>query len=86
MATSSITKKFVIKDNKTCDKLIKILAENPPRKRNISVNKYEEGKKTISTVSVSLKDLIKIYPYDQLQEKLDHYRNDWKKFNLLMVI
>lgn len=48
MATSSITKKFVIKDDKTYDKLIKILAETPPRKKNVSSKKYEEGKKLLA--------------------------------------
>lgn len=47
MATSSITKEFVIKDKKTCDKLIEVLNGKPTRKSKKSSNKYEEGKKLL---------------------------------------
>ncbi len=48
MATSSITKEFVIKDNKACDKLISILSEKKPRRERPASNKYEEGKKLLA--------------------------------------
>jgi hypothetical protein len=49
MATSSITKKFVIKDDKACDKLIKVINEPSKRKEPIkSSNKYDEGKKKLA--------------------------------------
>ncbi|MCM1039424.1 MAG: hypothetical protein NC434_08875 [Ruminococcus sp.] len=47
MATSSITKTFVIKDEKVCDKLIKALNDTPPRKA-VKTNYYEEGKKKLT--------------------------------------
>ncbi len=37
MATSSITKEFVIKDNKACDRLISILSEKNPRRKKINL-------------------------------------------------
>lgn len=52
MATSSITKEFVIKDDKTCDHLIKAM-ENPVRLEdvftihpNVSDN-YEKGRELL---------------------------------------
>ena len=52
MATSSITKEFVIKDDKTCDRLIKAM-ENPVRledvftiHQNVSAN-YEKGREPL---------------------------------------
>ena len=47
MATSSITKKFVIKDEKACDTLISVLSQKSKRKKTTS-NKYEEGKKLLA--------------------------------------
>lgn len=47
MATASITKEFVIKDTKACDKLVKVLTENSRRKKSNS-KKYEEGKKLLA--------------------------------------
>lgn len=47
MATSSITKSFIIKDDKTCDKLIKSL-NNPVPSKRIDTNYYEEGKKKLA--------------------------------------
>lgn len=47
MATSSITKSFVIKDDKACDKLIKALSDTTPKKM-VSTNYYEEGKKKLA--------------------------------------
>lgn len=47
MPTSSITKDFVIKDNKTCDKLISVLSGKAPRRKKPTSNKYEEGKKLL---------------------------------------
>jgi len=47
MATSSITKSFVIKDDRTCEKLIKAMNESTPKKE-ISTNYYEEGKKKLA--------------------------------------
>lgn len=46
MATSSITKRFVIKDDKVCDRLIKALKEPAPKK-TVNTNYYEEGKKLL---------------------------------------
>lgn len=45
MATSSITKKFVIKDDTTFENLIQ--ASRKPMKRVRSTNIYEEGKKKL---------------------------------------
>ena len=47
MATSSITKSFVIKDDKACDKLIKALNDTTPKKV-VKTNYYEEGKKKLT--------------------------------------
>ena len=48
MATSSITKQFVIKDDKACDRLIEILNRPSRRKKTMnSSNKYLEGKKKL---------------------------------------
>lgn len=47
MPTTSITKQF-IKDDKTCDRLIKLLNKPSKRKNLMSVtNKYDEGKKKL---------------------------------------
>ncbi len=48
MATSSITKKFIIKDDKACDRLIAALAAPKPRQMKKSSNSYEEGKKQLA--------------------------------------
>lgn len=49
MATSSITKKFIIKDEEACDKLIQILTNNKfTRKKKSASKKYEEGKKLLA--------------------------------------
>lgn len=48
MATSSITKKFVIKDNESCDRLIAVLTEKTSRRKKTTSNKYEEGKKLLA--------------------------------------
>lgn len=47
MATSSITKSFVIKDDRACDKLIKALSDTTPKKV-VKTNHYEEGKKKLA--------------------------------------
>lgn len=47
MATSSFTKSFVIKDNKTCDKLIKAMNDKTPEKV-VRTNHYEEGKRKLA--------------------------------------
>ena len=47
MATSSFTKSFIIKDNKTCDKLIKAMNDKTPEKV-VRTNHYEEGKKKLA--------------------------------------
>lgn len=47
MATSSFTKSFVIKDNRTCDKLIKAM-NHPTPKEVVNTNHYEEGKKKLA--------------------------------------
>ena len=47
MATASITKEFIIKNNKACDRLIKILSGKATRKKSSS-HKYEEGKKILA--------------------------------------
>ena len=46
MATASITKEFVLKNDKACDRLIKLLSGKETRKKSSS-NKYEEGKKIL---------------------------------------
>ena len=48
MPTSSITKKFVIKDNSVCDTLIKVMSEKSRRRKKTSSQKYKEGKKLIA--------------------------------------
>ena len=48
MATSSITKEFVIRDDKACDRLIKVLSQPSKRKKPNSPNRYEEGKKKLA--------------------------------------
>lgn len=47
MATSSITKSFVIKNDKACDKLIKALGDPTPKKV-VKTNYYEDGKKKLA--------------------------------------
>ena len=48
MATSSITKEFVLKDDKACDRLIKVINEQSKRKKpDKSIDKYEEGKRKL---------------------------------------
>ena len=47
MATSSITRAFIIHDDAACDRLIKALNE-PVQKKEISRNYYEEGKKKLA--------------------------------------
>ena len=47
MATSSITKQFVIRDEKACDKLINALNKKR-RKKPVTSNKYDEGKKLLA--------------------------------------
>lgn len=46
MATSSITKNFVIRDDKTCEILAKALAE-PRKKKEIKSLNYEQGKEKL---------------------------------------
>lgn len=48
MATSSITKTFIIKDDKTCEKLIKAMNE-PRTTKVIKTNSYEEGKEKLKS-------------------------------------
>lgn len=48
MATTSITKSFVLKSDEACDKLIKVLSEPSKRQKKESSNKYEEGKKLLA--------------------------------------
>lgn len=48
MPTSSITKKFIIKDDKTCDRLIAALAETKPQQIKKSSNSYEKGKEKLA--------------------------------------
>lgn len=47
MATSSITKSFVVKDDKACEKLVKAL-NDPTPKKVVNTNHYEEGKKKLA--------------------------------------
>lgn len=47
MATSSITKTFVVKDDEACEKLIKASRE-PRTTKVIKTNFYEEGKKQLA--------------------------------------
>lgn len=46
MATESITKQFIIKDDEACKKLIDAL-KNPSEKKVIKTNNYEKGKKQL---------------------------------------
>ncbi len=46
MATESITKQFIIKDDEACKKLIDAL-KNPSQKKVIKTNNYEKGKKQL---------------------------------------
>lgn len=49
MATSSITKKFVVKDDKACERLISVLSQPTSRKKKSNTpSKYEEGKKKLA--------------------------------------
>ena len=48
MATSSITKRYVVRDNKSCDVLIRILSEKESRRKKTTSKKYEEGKKLLA--------------------------------------
>ena len=50
MATSSITKKFVIKDNEACDRLLHAIdaAKRSPQRVKRASTKYEEGKKLLA--------------------------------------
>lgn len=48
MPTSSITKKFIIKDDKTCDRLIAALTETKPQQIKKSSNSYEKGKEKLA--------------------------------------
>lgn len=48
MATSSITKEYIIKDDKACDRLIHVLSEKKPYKKATTSNKYEEGKRLLA--------------------------------------
>lgn len=51
MPTSSITKKFIIRDEETCKRLIEILNQPSHRKKKTSSNKFEEGKKLLANLS-----------------------------------
>lgn len=54
MPTSSITKKFVIRDNSVCDTLIKVLSEESQRRKKPSSKKYEEGKEILAQYQDSM--------------------------------
>lgn len=47
MATSSITKSFVIEDEKACDRLIEAMNDSLPKKV-VKTDYYEEGKKKLA--------------------------------------
>ena len=47
MATESITKQFIIKDDEACKKLIDAL-KNPSQKKVIKTNNYEKGKEKLA--------------------------------------
>lgn len=48
MPTDSITKRFVIKDDSVCERLIEALTDPKNKKRDIpNPNAYEEGKKIL---------------------------------------
>ena len=51
MATSSITKEFVLKDDKACDVLINVLNTPSKRKKKPHLGQYEEGKKLLEKYS-----------------------------------
>ncbi len=46
MPTESITKKFVIKDEEACDRLVEAL-EQPPKNKRTKSKKYDEGKELL---------------------------------------
>jgi len=46
MATESITKQFIIKDDEACEKIIEAF-KNPFKKKVIKTNNYEKGKKRL---------------------------------------
>lgn len=48
MATSSITKEFILRDAATCERLAKVLNQPSRRKKKPSSHKYEEGKKLLT--------------------------------------
>ena len=50
MSTASITKKFVIKDDATCKKLVDALESTPKRKqvRKSDPSSYERGKELLA--------------------------------------
>ena len=50
MATVSITKRFIVNDDKVCDKLIAALEAKPEKKPTIkkSVPSYERGKELLA--------------------------------------
>ncbi len=48
MATSSITKRFVIKDDSVCERLIAVINDPNCKKKKVSnPNAYEDGKKLL---------------------------------------
>lgn len=47
MATSSITKRFVIKDDAACDRLIEALNKKNTHEKSTSSKRYDEGKKIL---------------------------------------
>jgi len=46
LATESITKQFIIKDDAACKKLIEAL-NNPSEKKVVKTNNYEKGKEQL---------------------------------------
>lgn len=48
MATSSITKAFIIKDDIACEKLIKAI-NMPKTIKNVKTNSYEKGKERLKS-------------------------------------
>lgn len=78
MATSSITKEFVIRDEATYERFIKLQEEPVNEKPRPKSNRLEEGYREIKTILVPLKRLMREASEQQaenlLSEALDMFR------------
>ena len=48
MATTSITKRFIIKDDKTCNRLVQAMQNKKRKKVKVNPDPYEKGKKLLT--------------------------------------